>query len=210
VRYPDIYTRGGNRKYLLLQFSPMLHHDRLAAVSVHLLREDEYYSLQLPYWGLPLPSADSSCAASAIFGFDGASFSLHSCSSSFPQLSGTDAEQLSARLLLPCRSSDALRCGFQNLGGTRYLCAAAPRPDGSVHTAILKFDEIQAGIENSLCILSPREREITGYVVDGLSAREISQRLLIAEGTVKKTVSNIYSKLDVSSKVDLIHRVLQY
>ena len=65
-------------------------------------------------------------------------------------------------------------------------------------------------MDQPLQSLTPREREITLCVIDGLSTREIARKLFIAEGTVKKTVSNIYAKLGVSSKIELIHQVLQY
>ncbi len=46
--------------------------------------------------------------------------------------------------------------------------------------------------------------------MDGLSTHDIAQRLVIADGTVKKTVSNVYAKLGVKSKIELMHLVLQY
>jgi DNA-binding NarL/FixJ family response regulator len=43
--------------------------------------------------------------------------------------------------------------------------------------------------------LTPREREILGFVADGWNNREISDRLHISEGTVKSHVSHILAKL---------------
>lgn len=43
--------------------------------------------------------------------------------------------------------------------------------------------------------LSPREVEILQLVADGLTNREIAERLFLAEGTVKNYVSNILAKI---------------
>lgn len=43
--------------------------------------------------------------------------------------------------------------------------------------------------------LSPREIEILQLVADGLTNREIAERLFLAEGTVKNYVSNILAKI---------------
>jgi DNA-binding NarL/FixJ family response regulator len=48
--------------------------------------------------------------------------------------------------------------------------------------------------------LSEREREVLRLVSEGASNREIANRLVIAEGTVKNHVTNILSKLGVSDR----------
>lgn len=48
--------------------------------------------------------------------------------------------------------------------------------------------------------LSAREREIFGLLLEGMSQGEIAERLVIAPGTVRAHVSNIYKKLDVHSR----------
>ena len=45
--------------------------------------------------------------------------------------------------------------------------------------------------------LSKREIQVLGLIVDGLSNKEISNKLCISELTVKSHVSNIIEKLDV-------------
>ncbi len=48
--------------------------------------------------------------------------------------------------------------------------------------------------------LSEREREVLRLVVDGLSNREVAQELVLATGTVKKHINNIFTKLNVRSR----------
>jgi DNA-binding NarL/FixJ family response regulator len=57
--------------------------------------------------------------------------------------------------------------------------------------------------------ISMREQEIIRLLADGLRNKEIANLLFVAEGTVKKHVYNIFQKLDVKSRVELISSALQ-
>jgi LuxR family maltose regulon positive regulatory protein len=72
---------------------------------------------------------------------------------------------------------------------------SSPRP----HT---RADANRALIEP----LSERELEVLGLVVDGLTNREISEKLFISVGTVKTHTHHIYGKLGVSSRPRAIAR----
>ena len=43
-------------------------------------------------------------------------------------------------------------------------------------------------------------------IADGLSNQEIADRLIIAEGTVKKHIHNIFGKLDVRRRTQVVLR----
>ncbi len=51
--------------------------------------------------------------------------------------------------------------------------------------------------------LTPREAEVVHFLADGLSTREISQKLTLSEHTIRNYLSTIYDKLGVSSRVEL-------
>ena len=53
--------------------------------------------------------------------------------------------------------------------------------------------------------ISPREEEVIGLLLQGSSYREIGERLFISLPTVKTHVSNIYRKMKVRNKVELIN-----
>jgi DNA-binding NarL/FixJ family response regulator len=58
--------------------------------------------------------------------------------------------------------------------------------------------------------LTPREADVVHLLTDGLSTREISQKLALSEHTIRNYLSAIYDKLGVSSRVELalyaVHR----
>ncbi len=57
--------------------------------------------------------------------------------------------------------------------------------------------------------LTEREQEILELLVDGLANRQIAETLYVSESTVKFHVSNIFSKLGVSSRTEAVSRALQ-
>jgi len=54
--------------------------------------------------------------------------------------------------------------------------------------------------------LTPREHEILGLIADGLSNREIAQRLFLSENTVKTHSSRLFAKLEVSRRVQAVSK----
>lgn len=52
---------------------------------------------------------------------------------------------------------------------------------------------------------SERELEIAQYMVAGLNAREISERMFLSLGTVKNYTSNIYTKLSIHDRAKAIN-----
>ena len=54
--------------------------------------------------------------------------------------------------------------------------------------------------------LSSREIEVLRLIDQGLSNMEIANRLTLAQSTVKTHINNIYSKLEVQTRVQAIKR----
>lgn len=73
----------------------------------------------------------------------------------------------------------------------------------SLGHALEKMLRREAGARRMATILTERETEIMCLVAQGLSNREIGERISVGEGTVKVHVHNIYSKLGVNNRVDL-------
>ncbi|MGE5795634.1 MAG: helix-turn-helix transcriptional regulator, partial [Ignavibacteria bacterium] len=55
-------------------------------------------------------------------------------------------------------------------------------------------------------VLSDKEKEVVIGLVDGLSYKQIGERLFISFETVRSHIKNIYKKLHVHSKAEIIRK----
>ncbi len=55
--------------------------------------------------------------------------------------------------------------------------------------------------------ISPRENEVLNQLVKGMSYKEIAEKLFISLPTVKTHVSNIYQKMNINNKIELINLI---
>jgi len=54
--------------------------------------------------------------------------------------------------------------------------------------------------------ITPREHEILGLIAEGLSNREIGERLFVSENTVKSLSSRLFDKLGVNRRVQAVQK----
>jgi two-component system nitrate/nitrite response regulator NarL len=74
----------------------------------------------------------------------------------------------------------------------------------SVTRAMDRMSRRESELQKLSQLLTPRELEIVRLAAEGLRNREIAERLSITEGTVKIHLHNIYEKLGVNGRSQLI------
>jgi DNA-binding NarL/FixJ family response regulator len=72
-------------------------------------------------------------------------------------------------------------------------------------------DSAPAAITDSkgLNLLTKREEDVVRLVAEGLTNREISERLILSEHTVRNYLFRIFDKLGISSRVELVLRTFE-
>lgn len=75
------------------------------------------------------------------------------------------------------------------------------RDKSAGHTASVEADK---NIDEIAFDMTAREKEICNLMADGLTNRQIADKLYISEGTVKNYISNIYDKTGIHDRVKLI------
>jgi len=58
--------------------------------------------------------------------------------------------------------------------------------------------------------LTRREGEVAALVVQGLSARDVGERLCVSERTAERHVANAYVKLGINSRIELVRRAAEF
>jgi DNA-binding NarL/FixJ family response regulator len=72
------------------------------------------------------------------------------------------------------------------------------------------FNEGDTGAKNDVAErLSERERSVLKLVVEGKDYKAIAEKLFLSTHTIRKHIANIYEKLHVSSKAQVINMALQ-
>lgn len=85
--------------------------------------------------------------------------------------------------------------------GVRVL---PPRMTGTLFSQIARF-AAQRGREGALdgVHMTPREREVIALIADGMSNKEIAQRMNVATHTVKSHVRNVMEKLALHTRLQI-------
>ncbi len=78
----------------------------------------------------------------------------------------------------------------------------APAPDGSGDALTRQLEQLKRRY-----FLTEREHEVVALLARGRSKTAIGEKLFLSENTVKTYVKNVYAKLDVHTKQELLDRI---
>lgn len=102
-----------------------------------------------------------------------------------------------------------------DLGVTSWRRIARPAPEGVAGLPAHSEDQVDAEgqVERRVqelvqaCGLSTREGEILGYLARGYNSTYIAKALFILANTVRSHIYNLYRKLGVTSRAELLELV---
>ena len=86
------------------------------------------------------------------------------------------------------------------LAATLAALGRSERADEETAAAAAALTELGAVAGGSEEAVTPREREVLALLMEGLTNRQIAERLVVSEHTVHRHVANILRKLDVPSR----------
>lgn len=129
------------------------------------------------------------------------------------------ASPLSRVIVLTMHDDPRLVRSFLELGAHAYIVKDATREEllTAVRAVNRSGDRVVLSVSRGTAsrleskekeILSSRELELLLLVTKAMSNRQIAFHLHISEGTVKRHLTNIYSKLGVSSRTDAAKKAL--
>jgi two-component system response regulator DevR len=90
--------------------------------------------------------------------------------------------------------------GTSLIDAIRQIAAGTSLLDPSVPEPLLSRLRDGAPADDRLASLTEREREILGLIADGLTNKQIGERLFLAEKTVKNYVSGLLAKLGMQRR----------
>lgn len=74
----------------------------------------------------------------------------------------------------------------------------------NLHVVLENKDQNIGSVDAELSLLTQREKEIVKLICDGLTSANISNKLYISKSTVYRHIANIYEKLHISNRQELI------
>lgn len=100
-------------------------------------------------------------------------------------------------------AADGLLRGLETVVGGNYFLDSAVSPQ--VVETLMRIPGKETRITDAnYSSLTPREQEILRLLAEGLSSREIAEKLFISPKTVENHRTNIMNKLDLHSTIELV------
>lgn len=88
------------------------------------------------------------------------------------------------------------------MGGGTWFPGTAVGP--VLRLLISERDQQQASWEHPLGSLTRREREVLSYLAEGVSRREVAERMNVSGNTVRSHLQNLMAKLDVHTTLEAV------
>lgn len=214
ARVLDIY-RSNDRlftDYLMLTFIPMSNHEpQKILIAIHSLDKDMFCRIQKENQASFVNEFSEVSVAMGIFlAENDGSYKPECINNHLYRVAPTaqEREALCHDVLEHCIQSHSEYSGTTLFNNSTYYAVGIPNTKGDrVYLFLSLQSDLSVSMKEQFGTLSNRENQIARMLVNGATIKYISFTLNIADGTVKKTISNIYRKLGVASRVELIRMV---
>lgn len=212
LRHLDIFNKNNRTHYMMLVLCPLAAGSDQVYIGIHLLSRQLFYELQSKVENATEREAEFSNIGAAVFckKQDGV-YTIISANPMYQKLlkNTDDQDLLSDNLLNPCLQSKSTTTKTLTIDGELFFFVAEPTFDQEqVYLFAIKDNQAKQGLEAIFCKLTPRQREIAELLVVGYPSRYIAHTLNIAEGTVKRQIYNVYQKLQINSRVELMRLLI--
>ena len=97
--------------------------------------------------------------------------------------------------------------GYLFFCGVQFTYLFGKTESESPHTANEEEVVVSSEKNTHIELLTERELEIANYICEGKSNKEIAEALFISQNTVRNHIYNIYRKLEVKNKIELINKL---
>lgn len=210
--FMDVCVRDKKTYHLLIMLVPLNHYEKHLLVGLHLLEAQDYYQMMKSVNVNPTPICEAGNIGVAILETENDRFKrLINANPCFNQLvySHEDFEFLRTKIIPSCCAKQSILTIAHRLGNLDCLLAAIPTMNSNqMFLLVMPTTGPQLSIQNLADRLTKRELEIACHIVNGNSIKGISADCGITEGTVKKNLSNIYGKLQINNRVELVRLIL--
>lgn len=203
----DYFTASyGKTFYLALYILPIIHDSESLFVSVNVIDEELFSNLNYNN----TPYNNQVVTAQAVFD-ENMNFVLTQSSEPFSELFPKSklGVLFGNELMLKAARTRNTTSGFIDIpdSGSYFFYFMPNLYESKIHIIGTERFTIDSALSEITASLTSREAEIFEHLMSGEPFKVISIELGIAEGTVKKLSSNIYKKLNVNSRVDLLRSV---
>ncbi len=209
--FMDIWICDNRPYHFLVTLVPLNHYVKHLLVGIHLLKSHEYYQMMKSVNPSPKRICDAGNIGVAVFETDNCRYKkLINANQCFNRLvySHEDFEFLQTSVIPVCCSKQSIITMAHRLGNLNCLIAAVPTLNSNqLFLFVMPDTGPQPSIQSLADRLTKREFEIACHIVNGNSIKGISVDCGITEGTVKKNLANIYSKLQINNRVELVRLI---
>lgn len=210
--FMDVFVRDKTPYHLLIMLIPLNHYQKHLLVGLHLLEAREYYQMMKSVNTNQSPICEAGNIGVAVLETENGRFKkLLNTNPCFNQLvySHEDFAFLWQHIVPVCCAKQSILTLSHRLGNLDCLIAAIPMiTPNQLFLFVMPATGPQPSIQSLADRLTKREFEIACHIVNGNSIKGIAVDCGISEGTVKKNLSNIYNKLQISNRVELVRLIL--